>query len=132
MIGLFNLGVKRSTVFQFVLLCSASVLILRGNAASAVAWDGHGHLGTGIRSSVNEAKNRALDLCRGAGGVDPKILAASGAVGYGAIAVARRGTGWIIGVSLGRRSATESEILAKEQCLKGGGTNPKVRWGFRG
>jgi hypothetical protein len=120
------------TFLRLALPCLAAVLIQSANAASAVAWGGHGHLATVTAYSLKEAKRRAIDLCRRKGGIDIKILAASDVVGYGTIAVARLGTGSVIGVSVGRRSATESEIRAKKACLRAGGTNPKVRWGWYG
>jgi hypothetical protein len=38
----------------------------------------------------------------------------------------------VIGVALGRRSATEADALAIEQCRKAGGIKPQVKWGFWG
>lgn len=73
-----------------------------------------------------------LVFCRLKGGVDPKLIDSTDAVGYGAIAAARRGSGSIIGVSLGRSSPADAENRAIEKCLKAGGVNPKVRWGFKG
>jgi hypothetical protein len=61
-----------------------------------------------------------------------KLIDSTDVVGYGSIAVARRATGAVIGVSLGRPSPVDAENRAKAKCLKAGGTNPKVRWGFKG
>ena len=63
-----------------------------------------------------------------------RIVAATDIAGYGAIAVALHpnGRGSILGVALGKRSATEADNLAIEQCLKAGGTHPKIIEGFRG
>jgi hypothetical protein len=102
------------------------------SAASAVAWDGHCHMVSSYGGSLKEVKREALDRCRHRYGPNAKILDASDIIGYGAIAVARFGPRWIIGVSLGRRSASESETLAKEKCLKAGGTNPRIKWGWYG
>jgi hypothetical protein len=38
----------------------------------------------------------------------------------------------MIGVSLAKRSATEADLMAKANCLKAGGVDPVVKWGFRG
>ncbi len=123
---------KRSRVLRLALLGFAAALIQNAGAASAVAWDRHGHMGTAVRSSLNEAKRRALDLCRRTGGVEPRILAASDVVGYGAIAIARLGTGSVIGISLGRPSPADAESRAIVKCLRAGGTNPKVKCGWHG
>jgi hypothetical protein len=123
---------KRSCIFRLALLGFASVFIQSVSAASAVAWDRHGHMGTAVRPSLSEAKQRALDLCRRTGGLDPTILAASDVVGYGAIAIARLRTGSVIGVSIGRPSPADAENRAIAKCLRAGGTNPKIRCGWQG
>jgi hypothetical protein len=62
-----------------------------------------------------------------------RLLAWTDETGYGAIAIARHpGHGWLIGISLGKRSATEANTIAIEKCLKAGGVKPRVRWGFFG
>ena len=79
-------------------------------------------------------KQRALDVAHRRYGATARIIASSDVTGYGAIAVALlpNGRGTTIGVALGRRSATEADSLAIAQCIKAGGTNPRVKWGFRG
>jgi hypothetical protein len=121
-----------SAVMPLLFVLLADVLIQSAGAASAVAWDGHFHMVSSYGGSLKEVERQALDRCRRRYGPGAKILDASDVRGYGAIAVARLGARWIIGVSLGRRTATESEMLAKEKCLKAGGTNPKVKWGWFG
>jgi hypothetical protein len=80
------------------------------------------------------AKEKALALARNKCGNNVRIIASTDLTGYCAIAAARHpnGYGWIIGVALGRRSATEADALAMEQCIKAGGAKPRVRSGFRG
>ena len=112
----------------------AGLFLQKTNAGSAVAIGSNGRLGTAAGWPIKEAKRRALKMCVRNGGVAPKILAATDVVGEGAIAVASRGkgSGWLIAVSLGRRSAVDAQARAIEQCRKAGGIDPKVRWGFRG
>jgi hypothetical protein len=125
---------KRSALFRLALVCMA-VATQNAKAGSAVVTDGHGHLITsyGQPSKRNRQGARAGD---GPSTVRAtvRVLAASDVTGYGAIAVARHpnGHGSIIGVALGKRSATEADTLAIEQCLKAGGTNPKIIRGFSG
>jgi hypothetical protein len=79
------------------------------------------------------AEERALANCRRRGGANARIFAATDAFGYGAIAVARRANGGsVLAVSLGKRSATEAEALAIKHCVKAGGIDPNVKWGWRG
>ena len=79
------------------------------------------------------AKRRALDVAQRRYGPNVRILASTDVTGYGAIAVARHPNGnFVIGVSLGNRSATEADRLAMDHCIKAGGRNPQVKWGFRG
>jgi|SRR5271166_3174560 len=123
-----------------VLICVALVTITAvtfetARAGSAVAVQrNHSNLATAYGGPVEREKERALDLARRKYGPDVKLLAWSDRTGYGAIAVARHpnGYGTIIGVSLGKRSATEADTLAIEKCLKAGGKNPQVKWTFRG
>jgi hypothetical protein len=120
------------TVALLVSLASASVMISSADAGSAVAWDGHGHMVHSAGYPVEVAKERALRICRLRYGVPPRLLASTDVVGNGAIAVARRRSDWIIGISLGRPSPADAENRAIQKCLKAGGVNPKVRWGFKG
>jgi hypothetical protein len=110
----------------------ASIMIQTIRAGSAVAWDGHGHLVHSAGYPLEIAKERALQMCRLRYGSRARLLASTDVVGDGAIAVARRATDWVIGISLGRPSPADAENRAIEKCLRAGGINPKVRWGFRG
>ena len=126
---------RRSTLFRLALVCMAVAAIQNASAGSAVVTDGHGHLITSYGQPSKEiAKEHALETARQRYGGTVRILAASDVTGYGAIAVARHpnGQGSILGVALGKRSATEADNLAIEQCLKAGGTHPKIIGGFRG
>jgi Domain of unknown function (DUF4189) len=124
---------KRGTLFCLVLLGFAVISIQSTRAGSAVAWDGHGHLGASAGYPLQEAKQRALKRCRRNGGVNPRILEATEVVGDGAIAVARGAAGGsVIGVTLGCPSPVDAENRAMQKCLKAGGVNPKIICGFRG
>jgi hypothetical protein len=104
-------------------------------AGSAVAIANNGQRTIIVKSyglPKKVAERDVIEICRGEGGVNAKVLASSSIVGYGAIAVSRRGPEWVVGVSLGRKSASESETRAIKACLRAGGINPKVKWGFRG
>jgi hypothetical protein len=120
-----------STILRLVVGLSA-ILIQNAGAGSAVAWDGLGHLVYSYGRPVKEAEQRALAICRHRYGGNVRLIASSDVVGDGAIAIARRGNSSVVGVALGHRSPLEAEILALRQCLKAGGTDPKVRWGFKG
>jgi hypothetical protein len=123
---------KRRTVTFLASLGLVFLSIQSARAGSAVAWDGHGHLGASAGYPLKEAKQRALERCRRNGGINPRIVGATDTIGDGAIAIARRGSGTVIGISLGRPSPADAENRAIEKCLKAGGVNPKVRWGFKG
>jgi hypothetical protein len=110
----------------------AAVLIQNAGAGSAVAWDGLGHMVYSYGRPVKEAERRALAICRHRYGGNVRLIASSDVVGDGAIAIARCGNSSVVGVALGHSSPLEAETLAMRQCLKAGGTHPKVRWGFRG
>jgi hypothetical protein len=121
-------AMKRSVIFSFALVGLADVLIQNADAGSAVAMEPH--LATAYGGPVQREKQRALNEARHRYGADVRIIAATDVTGYGAIAVARLGNRAIVGVALGKRSQTEAATLAIEQCLKGGGTDPKVKWEF--
>ena len=83
-------------------------------------------------------KQSALELGR-RHGPNVRILAASDVTGYCAIASGPRRQftnprdSWVYGVALGRPTREEAAArLAIEQCLKGGGTYPKIKSEFRG
>jgi hypothetical protein len=123
---------KEKAVALFVLLGLASTALHSVHAGSAVAWDGRGHLVHSAGYPLDIAKERALRICRLRYGANARLLASTDVVGDGAIAVARRGADWVIGISLGRPSPADAENRALDKCLRAGGANPKVRWGFRG
>jgi hypothetical protein len=128
-----DIGFMKSSAI-FLLVGMAVLAAQNSRAGSAVAWDGHGHLVSSVGYSVNIAKERALEIAHRRYGNNVRLLASSDVVGYGAIAVARNGTGSgsIIGVTLGRASALEAENRSIEKCVKAGGTNPKIVRTFRG
>jgi hypothetical protein len=115
-----------------VLLGLAALAVHQTKAGSAVAADGNGHLSISFGHSKEVDKQSALELGRRLHGPNVRIVAASDVAGYCAIATARTGTGWVSGVALGRATAEEAKRLAIEQCLKFGGTNPKIKSEFRG
>jgi hypothetical protein len=119
-------------VLRLALLGLVGALIQNTSAASAVASDGCGHMETVVAYSLRQAKDLALDRCRRRYGPNARIFAASDVVGYGAIAVGRLGTHSVVGVSLGRPSPADAENRAKVRCLKAGGIDPKVKWGWFG
>jgi hypothetical protein len=123
---------KKGIVAALALLGCLCICMQSTQADSAVAWDGRGHFGAAAGYPLNEAQQRAIERCRRNGGINPRIVGATETIGYGAIAVARRGTGSVIGISLGRPSPADAENRAIEKCLKAGGINPKIRWGFKG
>jgi hypothetical protein len=118
----------------FSLIGLANIATEVSKAGSAVALAPNNHLATSYGGSVEMAKERVLDVAHRRYGATARIIASSDVTGYGAIAIALlpNGRGTTIGVALGRRSATEADALAIGQCIKAGGTNPRVRWGFRG
>jgi hypothetical protein len=124
--------VKRSELFLLVLMGTAGMMIQSADAGSAVAWDGHGHFATAYGGPVQREKRRALDTARRKGWVTARIIATTDVTGYCTIAVARLGNRAIVGVALGKRSPTEAETVAVEQCLKAGGSHPKIISGWRG
>src|SRR6266705_1080526 len=95
---------RRSTVTCIVLHCLIVIMTQSSRAGSAVACDGRGHLGASAGYPLREAKQRALERCRRNGGVNPWLVAATNVTGDGAIAIARKGSGSVIGISLGRPS----------------------------
>ena len=104
-------------------------------AGSAVAMERyHGNLATAYGGPMEREKQRALTNARRLYGPDVRIIAASDVRGFGAIAVAWNpsGHGSIIGISLGKRSATEAYTSAIEKCVKAGGLKPQVKWAFWG
>lgn len=125
---------KKSGRFGFVVLGFTVLALHNANAGSAVAWDGHSNLSTAYGGPVQREKERALETARRKGWANARIIASTDISGYGAIAIARHpnGFGSTIGVSLGKRSATEAYMTAIDQCRKAGGTHAQVRWSFKG
>ena len=124
---------KKTALFLFVLLGFGSVAPQDASAGSAVAMEPrHGKLVSSYGHSKQVAMERALETARRLYGAGVRIIAATNVTGYCTIAVARHGDKAIVGVALGRRSATEADSLAIEQCLKAGGTNPRIISGWRG
>jgi hypothetical protein len=124
---------KKSVKFGFVILLGMVALAVQNaKAGSAVAWDGHGHLAYSYGHSRAVDEQRVLELGRPRYGPSLRIVAASDDSGYGAIAVARKGTGSVFGIALGKRSASEADAMAIGHCVKAGGTHPAIRWRFRG
>jgi hypothetical protein len=122
---------KKNAVLAWAVLASASLLVLRAGAASAVAVDFEGCV---ITSRCQPSKVIAIEhvweSARDRGGV--RLIASSGIKGYCAIAVAwnPKGYGSIIGAAVGQPTQVEADRLAIEQCLNGGGADPWVirRW----
>jgi hypothetical protein len=124
---------KETVLFRLTLIGLVTAALYNANAGSAVGTDGLGHNIYAFGRPVEMAKQKVLERAR-RNGWNVRIIASTDQTGYGAIAIALHpnGHGSLIGVALGRRSATEADTLAIELCVKAGGTNPKVRWGFRG
>jgi hypothetical protein len=124
---------KRSVIFGFALIGLAGALVQSAKAGSAVAMERlHGKLVTSYGHPEGIAKQRALETAHRLYGANVELIAATDITGYCAIAVARRGNSAVIGVALGKRSATEADGMAIDHCLKAGGTNPKIISGWRG
>ena len=125
---------KKTTLFQFVLLGLVVAALQNAPAGSVVATDSHGHNIYVCGHSEAVCKQLALDEARRRGWANEKIIAGSDIAGYGAIATARHpnGYGSMIGVALGMRSAAESYKVATKACVQAGGTNVQVKWSFRG
>ena len=124
---------KTRAFFLVALVGLTSIALNDADAGSAVVLGPHNQLATAYGGPVRKEEQRALENARRKYGANVRILAATDVTGYGAIAVAKHPNGnWLIGVALGRRSATEANTLAINECLKAGGKYPQVRWAFRG
>ncbi len=124
---------KKNVLFLLVLVALAGRAINTAQAGSAVAMEPrHANLATAYGGPVEREKERALSNAQRLYGNDARIIAATDVTGYGAIAVARWKDRFVVGVVLGKRSATEADTLAIARCLKAGGRNPQVKWAFRG
>jgi hypothetical protein len=118
---------------RLVLVAMTVLALQRVEASSAVANDGHGHT---VYSTGQPTKaiaiQHALLTARQRYGTDARIVAATDVTGYSAIAVARKGRGSILGITLGRPSQADADNRAIGKCLKAGGTDVQVRWRFNG
>jgi hypothetical protein len=123
---------RRWVLSQLFLLSLVAFVAQNASGGSAVAWDGHGHLVSFHGYPVDEAKRRALETARRYYGRNIRLIASTDIFGYGAIAVAAKGSGSVIGVALGKRSASEADLLAKKYCLNAGGTGPKIIKAWKG
>jgi hypothetical protein len=128
---------KRGAKMRFaVLLGLVTLAVQQANAGSAVARDGNGHYYYSCGHSKEVDEQKALEFARRSGSI-ARIVAASDVAGYCAIASAEREYGdpqqrWVSGIALGHSSPEEAKRLAIQQCVKGGGMNPKIRLQFRG
>jgi hypothetical protein len=124
---------KRSAIFRLALVTMAVIALERADGGSAVAMDiQRGHVVYSFGHAKAVAIQRALDMGQRLYGPQVKLVAATDVKGYGAIAVASKGTGSVIGIALGKRSMAEADRLAIAHCLQSGGSDPMVRWRFRG
>jgi hypothetical protein len=120
-----------------LLLGLVALSVQPAKAGSAVAIDGNGRLSISFGHSKEFDEKTALELGR-RHGPNVRTLAASDVAGYCAIATAprREFTGprdsWVYGIALGRATREDAARLAIGQCLKRGGTNPKIKSEFRG
>jgi hypothetical protein len=124
---------KMNATFLLTLVAMTVGAIQAAKGGSVVVWDGGSNLGTSYGHPVEIEKQRALEGARRRGWLNARIIGATDKVGFGAIAIARHpnGRGSLIGVALGKHSAREADTLAIEECLKAGGTNPKIKSTFR-
>jgi hypothetical protein len=122
---------KRNALLRLAVAALAVMAFQRVNASSAVAMDGYGHItrAYGPFGSEETARQRALELAVHHGWPGARIIASSGKFGNCSIALGRNA---VVGVSLGKRSQAEADRRAIAECLKGGGTDPKVYARFRG
>ena len=114
---------KKNALFGLTLIGLATVALQNINAGSAVATDDRSNLATAYGRPVEREKQRALETARLRYRTNFRILASTDQIGYGAIAVALlpNGHASVIGVVLGRRSATEADAMAINFCLRAGG-----------
>ena len=124
---------RNRTLFSLALLGFSVLASRKVDAGAAVALAPHNQLATAYGGPIEREEQRALAEAHRRYGPNARILAATNVTGYGAIAVARHPNGnLVIGVSLGKRSATEADALAIDHCLKAGGVHPVVKLVFRG
>ena len=129
-----SIPVSRDNIINtlIALLTASGLLAGHAEAASAVAMDARGYLMTSQGQPTKEiAIYNALTSARQRYGVNVRLIAASDADGYCAIAVARNPKGGsVIAAAIGRRTQAEADSLAIGQCIKGGGVDTTIirRW----
>src|SRR6266436_8337887 len=126
-----DIGFMKSSAI-FLLVGMAILAAQNSRAGSAVAISPHNQMAASYGYPKEIAKQRALNIARTRYGANVRILTATDVTGYCAIAVAAKGKGSVVGVALGRPSAADAANRAIEQCLILGGTNPRIRWRFKG
>jgi hypothetical protein len=119
----------RKTAFIGVI---ALWLIEPASAGSAVAVGRNLHFVYSFGWPKQVAEQRALEICRRKGGVDPRIIDSTDIAGYGAAAISYEGDHWILGVATGHPTWLGAEHEAIEQCRERGGTNPEIKWEWKG
>jgi hypothetical protein len=80
----------RSAIFPLMLVGMTVAALQHLEAGSAVVNDGHGHTTYSFGHSKAVAIQRALETARLYGWTDARLIGASDATGYGAIAVAQK------------------------------------------
>jgi hypothetical protein len=98
-------NLQTTALFGVIALC----LIQHANAGSAVAVGRNLHLVYSFGWPKQVAEQRALAICRRQGGLDPRIVDSTDAVGYGAAAISYQGNHWILGVATGHPTWLEAE-----------------------
>jgi hypothetical protein len=122
----------RNAIFRLILVGMTVAALQRLEAGSAVAYAIGGHAVYSFGHPKAVAIQRAMETARLYGWTNARIVAATDVGGYGAVAVARKGKGSLIGVTLGRPSQADADQRAIEKCLTAGGTDVQVRCRFNG
>ena len=125
---------KLDLLFGIALISMIGLAPQDARAGSAVALSEHNHMIALYGHPVEVAKQRALDEARHKYGPNVRLFGYTDVDGYGAIVAGRnsKAEGWIVSAALGRRSQTEAVTMARNQCLRAGGKNPRVLWSFKG
>jgi hypothetical protein len=125
---------KKSALFLLIAGAFAAATLTNANAGSVVVWDGGKHVGTSFGHPLEVSKQRALADAQRHGWQHVRIIGTSDVTGYGAIVVARHpnGVGALIGVSLGNQSKSKAVAMATDLCKRAGGTDPHVKYSFKG
>jgi len=124
---------KRGSRIRLALLLGLATLASQNaKAGSAVAMgDKAPYVAASYGYLKRIAEKRALAICSANGGTC-RIIASTGKLGYGAIAVGKRAAGGsIVGVAIASPSREEAAIIALEHCRAAGGINAKVIREFR-